>query len=149
MPVTETAQIEREIHIEARPATVFEFFTDPEKACRWMGKDAELDPRPGGIYRVDVTGEDVARGEFAEVDPPHRVVFTWGWESGESPVPSGSSTVEILLAPDGDGTRLTLRHSGLPEESVAPHAHGWEHYLERLRVAAAGGDPGRDPWIKD
>jgi uncharacterized protein YndB with AHSA1/START domain len=149
MPATETAQIEREIHIEARPETVFDFFTDPEKACRWMGKTAELDPRPGGIYRVDVTGEDVARGEFTEVEPPHRVVFTWGWERGESPVPAGASTVEVTLEPEGDGTRLTLRHSGLPEESVAPHTHGWEHYLERLRVAAAGGDAGPDSYLKD
>jgi hypothetical protein len=39
--------------------------------------------------------------------------------------------------------------SGLPEESVAAHTHAWEHYLERLRVAATGGDPGPDPMITD
>jgi uncharacterized protein YndB with AHSA1/START domain len=97
-----------------------------------------------------VRGRYHARGEFVEVDPPRRVVFTWGWDRSERPVPPGSSTVEVVLEPAGDGTRLTLRHSGLPdEEQVAQHGHGWEHYLERLRVAAAGGDPGRDPWTED
>lgn len=149
MPVTETVQIERQIHIEARPETVFEFLVDPEKACRWMGTAADLEPRPGGIYSVDVTGRYHARGEYVVVDPPRRVVFTWGWDQGEHPVPPGSSTVEVTLEPAGDGTRLTLRHSGLPdEEQVTQHGHGWEHYMERLRVAAAGGDPGVDPWTE-
>jgi len=57
-----TTAIEREIAIAARPETVWEFFVDPEKACRWMGTSAELDPQPGGIYRVEVIPGNVARG---------------------------------------------------------------------------------------
>ena len=60
----ESEVLEREIRVGARPETVFPFFTDPEKMVRWMGKQATLDPRPGGIYRVDVTGRDIARGEY-------------------------------------------------------------------------------------
>ena len=68
--------VEREVRIAARPETIFPFFTDPAKMVRWKGVHATLDPRPGGIYRVDVTGRDVARGEYVEVVPYTRVVFT-------------------------------------------------------------------------
>jgi hypothetical protein len=50
---------------------------------------------------------------------------------------------------DGDGTLVRLVHRDLPEPSQAPHNHGWTHYLARLAVAGAGGDPGRDPWLGD
>ena len=49
-----TEATEHEVRIAATPETVFGFFTDPEKMTRWKGTTAKLDPRPGGIYRVDV-----------------------------------------------------------------------------------------------
>jgi hypothetical protein len=77
------------------------------------------------------------------------VTFTWGWEAEDSLVPPGSSTVHITLTPDGDHTIVRLIHSDLPSsESADSHGAGWEHYLERLRVAGAGGNPGPDPWAK-
>ena len=116
-----------------------------------MGQVATFDPRPGGVYKVDVIPGHTASGEFVELDPPHRLVQTWGWEPGnEGPrsVPPGSSTIEIELASDGDGTLLRFTHRDLPDSAaVTSHAHGWDHYLERLAIAAAGGDPGPDPWI--
>ena len=104
MAPNESDAVEREVRIAARPETIFPFLVEPEKMRRWKGISAELDPRPGGIYRVDVTGRDIARGEYVEVTPHSRVVFTWGWEAENNPVPPGSSTVEITLTPDGDGT---------------------------------------------
>jgi uncharacterized protein YndB with AHSA1/START domain len=144
----ETTSVEREIAIDASPETIWEFLVDPAKAVRWMGRSADLDPRPGGLYRVEVLSGNVARGEFVELDPPRRLVWTWGWESGESQVPPGSSTIEIELVPQGEGTLLKLSHRDLPDAGAAErHAHGWEHYLERLRVTATGGDAGADPWV--
>jgi len=140
--VTRTGRIEREIRVEARPETVFAFFTDPEKYVRWKGKLAELDPRPGGIYRVDLDGQHVARGEFVEIVPYRRVVFTWGWEEAGNPVQPGTSTVEIELIPDGDATSVRLVHRGLPEEAVAGHAEGWDIFLPRLMEAAGDRGPG-------
>jgi uncharacterized protein YndB with AHSA1/START domain len=147
---TETA-VRREIEIAARPETVWEFFVDPEKATRWMGRSASLDPRPGGEYRVEVLSGNVASGEFVEVDPPHRLVWTWGWEPGSpSPVAPGSTTIEVELVPEGDRTRVLFTHSGLPDADAAQkHAHGWDHYLQRLETAAGGGDPGRDTWLDE
>lgn len=142
---TEPAVIERELHIDARPEIVFAYFTDPERLTRWMGMEAQLDARPGGGFRCKVNENDIAAGEYVEVTPYSRVVFTWGWE-GENPVPPGSSTIEVTLAEDGDGTLLRFVHRDLPAEALGPHTEGWTHFLDRLAVAAAGGDPGPDPW---
>lgn len=140
-------ELEVSIKVEASPATVFRYFTDRDRLLQWQGVSAEIDPRPGGIYKVDVTGRDVAVGEFVEVVPDERVVFTWGWE-GNDGVPPGSSTVEVTLTPQGDDTIVKLRHFGLPDEDAAKqHTEGWDHYLERLQVVAAGGDPGRDSYL--
>jgi uncharacterized protein YndB with AHSA1/START domain len=149
MTPTDTTAVIHEVHIAAEPETVFPFFIDPDKMIQWKGREAELDPRPGGVYRVDVTGEHVARGEYVELDPPHRVVFTWGWEGADAVVPPGSSTVEITLTAQDGGTLVRLEHRDLPEGERAPHGHGWDHYLERLAVAAAGGDAGPDPWAEE
>jgi uncharacterized protein YndB with AHSA1/START domain len=144
---TDTAVYERTIEIDASPETVWEFFVDPSKLMRWMGIDAELETRPGGIYRCNVIPGHTALGEFVEVDKPRRVVFTWGWDANEG-VPPGSSTIEVELAPEGNGTSLRFVHKNLPSaEAVASHAQGWDHYLARLELAAAGGDPGEDPWV--
>lgn len=146
----ETTAVERELTIDAGPEAVWEFLVDPEKATRWMGERATFEPRPGGLYRVEVIPGNTAVGEFVELEPPHRLVFTWGWEPGghDNRVAPGSSTVEIELVASGEGTSLRFRHYGLPnEEAAQSHAHGWDHYLERLSTAAGGGDPGRDPWL--
>lgn len=145
----ETVAIERELSIAARPETVWEFLVDPEKAARWMGQEVALEPRPGGVYRVNVIPGSVALGEFVEVDPPRRIVWTWGWEPGGlATLEPGSTTIEVELVPDGEGTTLRFTHRGLPSEDTRRrHAHGWDHYLERLVIAARGGDPGPDPWV--
>ena len=147
MPTEETAEagaVECEVRIEAAPETVFPFFTDPERMTRWMGETATLDPRPGGVWRAAVVGEHTARGEYVEVDPPRRVVFTWGWENEDTLVEPGSSTVEVELIPDGEGTLVRLTHRDLPEQARDQHRMGWTHYLDRLAIAAPGGDPGPD-----
>ena len=145
--MSETEDIIREVRIEAPPHEVFPFFTDPAKMVLWKAVEASLDPRPGGIFWINVTGHDIARGEYVEIDPPRRVVFTFGWESGSSLEPPGSTTVEITLAPDGDGTLLRLVHRGVPDEVRAGSTEGWDHYLQRLVIAAEGGEPGSDPWV--
>jgi uncharacterized protein YndB with AHSA1/START domain len=148
---TEPLVVRRTVEIAASPETVWELLVDPVKAIRWWGIGAEFDPRPGGRFRVHVIPGSVASGEFVELDPPRRLVYTWGWsEGGGGPelVPSGSTTVEVDLEPTAAGTILRLTHSGLPtEEQAANHGAGWDNYLGRLAIVAAGGDPGRDPWL--
>lgn len=146
-PATDSVTLER--HIAPRPEIVFGFFTDREKWLSWMGADGPFSFEPGGAYRTRVTGENVASGRFLTVDPPKRIVCTWGSETGPMPVPPGSSTVEITLEPTAEGTLLRLVHSGLPSpEACAAHAEGWRHYVGQLAVRAEGGDPSPDAWME-
>ena len=138
--------IEHEVRVAASPDTVFEYFTDPAKMVMWMGIEATLDPRPGGVCRINPSGQAVMLGEFVEVDRPRRVVFTWGWETAQFKTPPQSTLVEVSLTPVGEETIVRLAHRQLPREVVALHRAGWDHYLARLSIAACGGDPGRDPW---
>ena len=130
-----TNTIELQVRLSAPPEEVFLYLTEPERYVRWQGVKAELDPRPGGVYRVWMDAETIASGTFIEVDPGRRVVFTWGWE-GNQAVPPGSTTVELTLDADGDGTMLSLRHTGLPDgEAAAMHEEGWRHFTIRLAQA--------------
>jgi uncharacterized protein YndB with AHSA1/START domain len=130
------AAIEREVRIAARPETVFAFFTDPALMVRWKGVQATLEPVAGGVYRVVMNDRDTVLGEFVEVDPPRRVVFTWGFEGDGAAVAAGTTTVEVTLEPDGDGTLLRLVHRDLPAPARPAHAEGWDYHLGRLREAA-------------
>lgn len=126
--------------IAASPQTVFEHLVEREKMLRWMGVEADLDPTPGGGFTLKHNDEATASGEFVEVIPHERVVFTWGWIGNDS-IPPGSSTVEIDLAPVSDGTALTLTHTGLPDEQAYyQHGQGWTHFVGRLVLVAAGGE---------
>ena len=141
----ETLIVRRETHIPAPPAAVLALLTDPDKILRWMGTEAQLDPHPGGLYLVNVTGTRCARGAFREVVPVHRLAYSFGWDDSED-VPPGSSLIEIDLVEQSDGTLVRLTHSGLPSvEQCASHADGWAHYLGRLAEVGAGRDPGPDP----
>jgi uncharacterized protein YndB with AHSA1/START domain len=130
--------LEHLIHIQARPETVFSYFTEEDKLIRWKGVKATLDPRPGGIYRVEINDRNIVRGTYLEVTPYERIVFTWGWEGENSPLPPGASTVEVLFSEDGGGTRVHLRHKGLPPPLRAVHAEGWEHFMPRLAAVTEG-----------
>jgi uncharacterized protein YndB with AHSA1/START domain len=174
MPATPagTDVLEHELRVAARPETVFAYFTDPMKMVQWMGAEAALDPRPGGVCRivfrpsqsqieylsftfgsgeqapesVELDDRGVVSGQFVEVDPPRRITFTWGWELELLAVPPQSTAVEVTFTPDGDETIVRLAHRRLPAEAVEFHRVGWQHFLPRLAIAAAGGSPGPDPW---
>jgi uncharacterized protein YndB with AHSA1/START domain len=174
MPATrpETSAVEHELRVAAPPETVFAYFTDPAKMVRWMGAEATLDPRPGGICRIafqpsqarveslgELLGEreqtsesielgsaGVMSGRYLEVDPYRRIALTWGWEEQLLAVPPQSTAVEVSFTPDGEGTTVRVAHRRLPVATVAFHRAGWEHYLARLAIAAAGGEPGPDAW---
>lgn len=120
-----------ERHVAAAPEEVFAYFTDADKWLRWQGTEAQIELVPGGIWRVNVTGDGFASGRVVEVVANRRVVFTWGWEQGP-PVPPGSTTVVIDLIPDEAGTLIRLTHKGLPPDQIEIHRHGWEHFVPRL-----------------
>ncbi len=137
-----TGAIEITQRIEAPPEIVFAYLTDSARFTEWMGVGAELDPRPGGRYRIDVDGVHIAVGEYQLVEPPRRLVMSWGWD-GHPTVPPGWTTVEITLTPERGATVLRLRHLGLPnQDERRTHAGGWSQHTGRLReVASAATGP--------
>lgn len=137
--------LEVSVQVQARPETVFAYFTDPARYVQWMGSRATLEPKPGGEYRVWMRDGLEAVGQFVVVEPPRRLVFTWGW-TDEHGVAPGSTRVEVTFDEVDGGTRVLLRHFGLPDdEAFVMHREGWSMYAARLTSALAGEDPGPDP----
>ncbi len=139
----ESFELRQTIEIEASPELVYRFLTEKELLERWHCIDAEIDARPGGAFRFDITGVDVTRGEIVEMEPPKRLVMTWGFDE------PGVTTLEFTLFETETGTRLELRHHGFgSEDDRDGHGRGWTHYLGRLQGTAEGRDPGPDSWRK-
>ncbi|MGH2910669.1 MAG: SRPBCC family protein, partial [Solirubrobacteraceae bacterium] len=91
------------VHVQAPPNRVFEHFTSSAAMTRWMGQWAELVPVVGGRFAVDIEGVPV-RGSYLELDPPRRLVISWG-HAGSTRLPPGASPVAIPRTPEADGTR--------------------------------------------
>lgn len=136
-------EIQLQQRIDAPPSTVYRYITEANKWKLWQGVDAELDPNPGGIFSMTMGNGMNARGQFVELVPDKRVVFTWGWID-QPGIPPGSTTVEILLEPEGAGTMLTLIHRNIPDEESPMQHMGWTQHLPRLAQIASGIEPVRD-----
>jgi uncharacterized protein YndB with AHSA1/START domain len=137
----ETTTIEQTVRIAAPPETVWKFWTEPQRLAEWWATDAEVVAEPGGLYRVVLAQGPVMRGTFIELDPPRRLVFSFGWDSDPptGPLPPGSTRVEVTLTPDEDGTLLVLRHFDLPVHHAPDHQQGWSYFVGDRLVAAATG----------
>ena len=118
---------------------VFSAWTDPVKLGQWfrpsdqMQVEAQADATVGGQYRFRMVAPDgtehVSYGEYREVDPPNKIVFTWSWESGSVT----DSLVTVSLRTVDGGTELTLRHERLATEELREHhAQGWTGCLDQL-----------------
>src|SRR5256885_10400478 len=107
MSVIASTTVERQVEIAARPETIWKLLIDPKEVVRWMGQRADFEPRPGGRYWLDVVPGHIAAGKFVEIDPPRRLVYTWGWE-GSAGVPPGSTTLIIEPVPRAKTTPLRV-----------------------------------------
>ena len=138
MTETDSNAVEQTLRISARPETVWKYWTDPRRMCDWWGAAADLDPRPGGVCRVEMSAGAVMSGQYLELAPYERLVFSFGWEPTEGVplIAPGESLVEVILVDDGGDTIMTLRHTGIPDAFAALHASGWSHFLPLLAQAA-------------
>ncbi|MGB3490122.1 MAG: SRPBCC domain-containing protein [Xanthobacteraceae bacterium] len=127
--------------INATPEKVFAAWIDPEKIVRWFGPahtidgsvQAEMDVRVGGSFRISFKTNDgefhQVGGDYREVTPPQRLVFSWAWHS----TPERESLVTVTLRPDGDGTLLSLNHGQFFDEAARDgHERGWTGTLDKL-----------------
>lgn len=130
-----------EIDLAEPPEVVFAMFVDPLRLVRWIGLNAEVEPRPGGIFRFEVVPGQFCEGHYLVVEPPQRLVFTWGWTDPAMALPPDCSSVEVTLYPEGAGTRLRLVHTGLPAGGGRLlHDDGWTRFLERLLASVEDRD---------
>jgi uncharacterized protein YndB with AHSA1/START domain len=127
--------------LKAPPAKVFDAWADPQKLVLWFGPAhtvqdsvrAQMDVRPGGRFRVQFSTDEgeshEVGGTYKELVPDKRLVFTWAWHT----TPERESLVTITLAPDGDGTLLTLHHEQFFDKPARDgHQRGWTGTLEKL-----------------
>ena len=133
------------LELPVPPAEVFAMFVDPEQLVRWIGIGADLEPRPGGRFRFEVQPGQFCEGEYLALDPPRRLLFSWGWTDPWFGLPPGFSRVEVELEDMAGGTRLQLVHDQLPGEIQLLHDEGWAAFLSRLGAVAGGRDPGHYP----
>jgi len=94
--------------------------------------EAQVDLRVGGALRIVMRGEGTVIehfGEYIEIDPPRRLVFTWASPfTGAEP-----SLVTVELEPEGAyATQLRIVHSRLPDSIATSHRDGWGTMLDRL-----------------
>jgi uncharacterized protein YndB with AHSA1/START domain len=139
-----------ELHLtrrfDAPPERVFDAWTNPELLRRWWAAlqgwetaVAEVDLRPEGRYRLSMRdphadAEYTVSGEYLEVQPPDRLVYTWTWE-GEPEIMRGSegTVVVVELHEDGNGTELRLTQRGFAGERIRDlHVEGWNGCLDNL-----------------
>jgi uncharacterized protein YndB with AHSA1/START domain len=126
---------------------LFEVWTSPDKLSQWWGVAegyktpiAEVDLRVGGTYRLGMQppdSEDIHTvvGEFVEIDPPSRLVYTWGWDPDGQRMSDleGDTLVTVEFNDMGGSTELVLTHERFPsEESRDQHSHGWDSMLDHL-----------------
>ncbi|HEY3004828.1 MAG TPA: SRPBCC domain-containing protein [Kribbellaceae bacterium] len=128
----------------AAPAkVVFEAWTSAELLRRWYppGADwdtpvAEVDLRVGGRLRLVMRSPDGEEfgggGEYREITPPTRLVFTWAWD--RSDVGEGVQLVEVDFSEHPDGTTtVVMTNRGLADErSRESHREGWEGSFDNL-----------------
>ena len=140
MNEAETGVVEQTVRIAARPQTVWRYWTEPDRMRDWWAAEADVDPRPGGICWVDLADGGTIRGEYVELVPYERIVFTFGWEESRvtDEIPPGSTLVEVTFVEEGGDTVMTLRHSGLPRTVIELHRAGWGHHLPMLVAAVRG-----------
>jgi uncharacterized protein YndB with AHSA1/START domain len=142
--VIEGDAVVHELVLPAPVEQVFGMFTDPRLLVRWIGISAELQPQPGGRFRFEVAPGQFCEGQYVIVEPPGRLVFTWGWTDPGFGLPPGTSRVEVTLTRaggDGRQSRLRLVHTGLAGDLGLLHDDGWSRFLARLAAAAIGAEP--------
>jgi len=139
---TESPALEITRLIKAPRHRVYEAWTDPTQLPKWFGPEnvqtLELtaEVRVGGKYRWDLMNPEgekkTCEGEYRELVPDRKIVFTWQWQDDEN-WESVVSVVTVELDDAEDGTELRLRHEGFPNDtSRENHRQGWNSVLDRL-----------------
>jgi uncharacterized protein YndB with AHSA1/START domain len=108
---------------------VFRFFTDSAHWARWWGAGSRIDARPGGEMLICYPGGSTAQGTVERVEPPDRIVFTFGYDRPNTPIAPRGSRVTITLTEVPGGTRVVLRHEVATDAIRGEHVAGWRYHM--------------------
>lgn len=137
-----THLLEIERILKAPRDRVYAAWTNPDELRQWFGPDKvrtrtlTADARVGGTFRLEMVtpeGENWAvSGEYRELQPGRKIVFTWQWEDDEDWAET-MSVVTIELSDCAGGTALRLKHESLPsDQSRERHTEGWTKLVDKL-----------------
>jgi uncharacterized protein YndB with AHSA1/START domain len=121
--------------IATTPERLFELWTDPEELAKWWGPEGfttptyAMDVRPGGRWQTTMRRPDgtehVVSGIYREIQPPRRLVFTWGWDD-DAGMRGHETEVTVTFEPAPGGTRMTFVQQAFADvDSRNRHEHGW------------------------
>jgi uncharacterized protein YndB with AHSA1/START domain len=116
---------------------VWHALTDARMIERWLMSSEDFEAKVGTRFILRDVPVPGFRGyvecEVLELSPPHRMV--WSWSSTDAGAPT---RLVIELEASGDGTRLTLRHTGdTDERTVRGTSGGWIRKLAALTETLA------------
>lgn len=140
----EKTSLEIKRFLNAPRSRVYQAWTDPAQLREWFGPEnvqtrhIVAETRVGGKFRWDLTnpeGEEMTlQGEYRELQPDRKIVFTWRWQDDEA-WENHDSLVTVELSDVPGGTELRLLHEQLPsEESRDNHNRGWSSLLNKLET---------------
>ena len=133
--------------IRAPRQRVFDAWTKTEELKKWHAPGpltvslAEIDFRTGGKYRIHMREPDGTEhrvsGVYREIDPPKKIVYSWGWD-GDHPVKNSTVTIEFFER--GNSTEVVLTHAGIAHDKErASHTQGWTAILDKLEAHFGAG----------
>ena len=129
--------LDRTVDIGAPVDVVFAYFTDSTLWAAWWGAGSVIEARPGGRMLIRHNNGVEVTGEVLEVEPPRRIVFTYGYGTGPQLPPAGGSQVTIALEPQGTSTRLHLRHAFAETAHREGFVQGWRYQLSVFATTIA------------
>ena len=147
----ESGAIQREVQIEASPATVFEVITSPDHLKEWWPDEAVIEPTPGAkghlVFGEPSSGEaQIPELTVVDVVPPRLFSFRWTHPEDEEAREGNSLLVTFEVCPSGGGTLLRMTETGFREmgwevavleQQFQDHVEGWDFFLPRLVSYAA------------
>jgi uncharacterized protein YndB with AHSA1/START domain len=133
--ITKRSTLTFERYLPGPVERVWAYLTDPEFLVKWFS-DGIVADRVGGEVRFEMG----ATGRITAFEPPRLLEYTWN-ELQLSRGPIVNALVRWELSEEGDGVRLTLTHSRLPENEVLAHGAGWHAFLHRLYACVDGREP--------
>lgn len=132
--------------LRATPERLFEVWTGPDHIKRWFGGAetavdlVEVDLEIGGRYLIRMPGEGgptEVRGQFLEIDPPHRLVYTWRMRGPQ--LETDETTVTVMFRSEGDKTTVELRHGPFSDPGLRQlHSEGWTACIHEMGQMLGG-----------